>query len=145
MKADALPSDDELRRLITSRITSRFRSDLGVVVPVYAHIGTKPPAPWKRKALFAVNDMRAGGATITEALRTVFREFDVGRVGSSSLPSFKRSYEKFRKDDLRDHFYSSILDHDVLEAILALKFCNDQTRHAIWLDLNGDNPPPPSA
>ncbi|WP_340644814.1 hypothetical protein [Phenylobacterium sp.] len=143
MTPDDLPSDDELHRRIVQRYGDAVGRASGPPIITDIRIGTKPPAPWKRAALFAVNDHRAAGVTITGALRAAYDAHGVTLQGGSSLASFKRSYERFRKTDLRDHFYASVLDGDLNEAIAALKFCHDETRDEIWHDLNGDLPPPP--
>jgi hypothetical protein len=140
-----LPSDDALGRLIASRFGDVVGLGSDPPTVLGFRLGTKQPAPWKREAMFAVNDLRAEGATITEALRAVFNEMEIARIGGSTFATFKRSYEKFRKADLRDHFYESILTGELDEAIAALKFCHDETRQTIWDDLNRDKPPPPSA
>lgn len=143
MTPDDLPSDEELRRRIVQRFGLAVGYASGPPFIIDIRLGTKPPAPWKRQALFAVNDHRAAGATITDALRATYDDHDIARQGGSSLASFKRSYERFRKADLREHFYASILEGDLDEAIAALKFCHDETRGEIWHELNRDLPPPP--
>lgn len=151
MKASRLPPDDELRRLIVRRYGEAvgYEADASIKVPSW--FGTKPDAPWRRGALFAVNDLRAGGATITDALRGVFEEHELGRIANSSFASFKRSYQKFRtrngdkRAELHEHFLASVWSGDLDEAISALKFCSDETRQEIWTELTRDKPPPPRA
>ena len=145
MKAADLPTDDELRRLIVRRFGKAVGYGSGPPISLGFHLGTKRPAPWKREAMFAVNDHRAEGATITDALRAAFIAHDVQKQGGSTFATFKRSYEKFRRADLRDHFYASVLAGELDEAIAALRCCHDETREEIWGVLNGDKPPPPAA
>lgn len=146
MKASDLLPDEDLRRLIVRRYGQAVGIASGPpIVSQERLFGTKPEAAWRRPALFAVNDMRMAGATITDALRTIYREHDISRIASSSFASFKRSYEMFRKDELRDHFHACILEGDLDEAITVLKLCHDTTRQELWAELKRDSSPgPPS-
>lgn len=136
MRAAELPADDELRELIARAHPDLLGLPMGTPIVVDFPLGTKPDAPWKRAALFAVNDLRAEGVAVTEAVRTVFETENIRNKYSSTLESFVRSYEKFRNNELLGHFYSSILLGEIDEAISALKLCSDRIRKKIWDDLN---------
>jgi hypothetical protein len=145
MKANELPSDDELRTLIRARYGPAIGLTAKPSIIGDFRLGTKPLAPWKRQALFAVNEERANGASITTALRTVYEEHRIHQVANSSFASFKRSYEKFRKEELRYYFSQFILDGEIEDAIEALKFCHDSVRSEILSDLTKEMPPPSPA
>lgn len=141
MRADELPSDDELTRLIVARFGQAIGAGAEPYVVADVNFGTRPESPARRPALFAVNDLRMEGLTITDALRRIYADHDLLKVANLTFGSFKRSYEEFRHKELLDHFYACILDGDLDDAMCALRCCHDSERRLIWEDLNRDSPP----